>query len=307
VSAQSVAIDDHGDVAAAYEAIGDGPIMTNTRRDEVVTSDAGGAFSPPQSLGASGRSFADHVVIAPNGTATETLTDSNGLEASSRPLGGTFGAPHVISAVAEGDALANPANLSGSSGEMLDGLLLDDAAFDGQNLHVAAALAPAGGPFGAPVTVEQLPAGSTFSAIDGSIDASGDAAALSWNESPSTDSAGVIRVAVAGDGQSTGPGGGQPGGGHPGNGTPPNTKLTGKEIDRKHHRATFTFKAIGSATGFRCALITKTRHTHPKPRFSACRSPKSYKHLKHGHYTFEVAAVGSAGADRTPAIARFTT
>jgi hypothetical protein len=32
--------------------------------------------------------------------------------------------------------------------------------------------------------------------------------------------------------------------------------------------------------GFQCPLV--------KPSFSACRSPKTYKHLKPGKYTFEV-------------------
>jgi hypothetical protein len=68
------------------------------------------------------------------------------------------------------------------------------------------------------------------------------------------------------------------------------------KIDRKHHKATFRFKALG-ASGFQCALIrpAKTHTKHPKPHFAACKSPKTYKHLKKGKYTFEVRAISSAG------------
>ena len=63
----------------------------------------------------------------------------------------------------------------------------------------------------------------------------------------------------------------------------------------------FSFEAIGTATGFQCALVRT-----PKASFSACRSPKTYKHLKPGKYTFEVRAFNVAGADPTPANKRFT-
>ena len=74
---------------------------------------------------------------------------------------------------------------------------------------------------------------------------------------------------------------------------PPGTKITKAKISSKHHTAKFSFKAIGTATGFQCALV--------KPSFSACRSPKTYKHLKPGKYTFEVRAFNAAGAEPTPA------
>jgi hypothetical protein len=51
-------------------------------------------------------------------------------------------------------------------------------------------------------------------------------------------------------------------------------------------------------TGLQCALV--------KPSFSACRSRKTYKHLKPGKYTFEVRAFNAAGADPTPAKKSFT-
>jgi hypothetical protein len=44
---------------------------------------------------------------------------------------------------------------------------------------------------------------------------------------------------------------------------------------------------------------------HRKPRFKKCRSPKAYRHLRAGKYTFEVRALSSAGFDPTPAKSRF--
>jgi sugar lactone lactonase YvrE len=89
---------------------------------------------------------------------------------------------------------------------------------------------------------------------------------------------------------------------------PPGTKITKSQLEQKQHQAKFSFKAIGTATGFQCALVRtpKAHHKKPKPSFSACRSPETYKQLKAGKYTFEVRAFNAAGADQTPAKARFT-
>ncbi len=75
----------------------------------------------------------------------------------------------------------------------------------------------------------------------------------------------------------------------------PNTKIAKAKVSKKRHTATFRFKASG-ATGFQCALVKvkKTKKHHNKPKFSACSSPKSYKHLKHGKYTFEARALSHA-------------
>ena len=81
----------------------------------------------------------------------------------------------------------------------------------------------------------------------------------------------------------------------------PNTRITRAKINSKKHKATFKFKAIGNATGFECALAKK-KH---KPKFKRCSSPKAYKHLKRGSYTFEVRAVGPSGHDPSPAKRRF--
>jgi hypothetical protein len=88
----------------------------------------------------------------------------------------------------------------------------------------------------------------------------------------------------------------------------PGTKIAKSKISSTHRQATFSFKTIGSATGFQCALVEtpKARHKKPKPSFSACRSPKTYKHLKAGKYTFEVRAFNAGGADPTPAEKSFT-
>ena len=44
-----------------------------------------------------------------------------------------------------------------------------------------------------------------------------------------------------------------------------------------------------------------------KRKFAACRSPKTYKHLKPGKHRFRVRAVDGAGTDPTPATRKFAT
>ena len=82
-------------------------------------------------------------------------------------------------------------------------------------------------------------------------------------------------------------------------------KITGAKLDGKHHTATFSFKAIGAANTFRCALIRERKHhKYPKPSFASCHSPKVYRHLKPGSYRFEVEAL-SATSHRTLTIKSF--
>jgi uncharacterized delta-60 repeat protein len=77
---------------------------------------------------------------------------------------------------------------------------------------------------------------------------------------------------------------------------PPTIKALKAAVSAKKRRASFTFSAAGTASGFQCALVKPTKKKHaPKPSFSACRSPKTYKGLAAGKYTFEVRAVGSGG------------
>ena len=82
----------------------------------------------------------------------------------------------------------------------------------------------------------------------------------------------------------------------------PNTKITKSTISSTKHQASFKFVALGTATGFQCALVK----AHKKPAFKSCHSPKTYKGLKPGKYTFEVRALGAGGFDRTPAKKSFS-
>ena len=73
---------------------------------------------------------------------------------------------------------------------------------------------------------------------------------------------------------------------------PPNTSILRAKI---HPRgATFSFSGRGGAVlSFECELDEQP--------FQNCQSPKSYKHLKPGHYAFSVRAVDQHGFDLTPA------
>lgn len=71
----------------------------------------------------------------------------------------------------------------------------------------------------------------------------------------------------------------------------PGTKITAAKIRGKHHRARFSFKAVGHATGFQCALAK----SGARPKFSSCNSPRTYEKLKTGKYTFQVRALSHAG------------
>ena len=85
----------------------------------------------------------------------------------------------------------------------------------------------------------------------------------------------------------------------------PDTKITKSKIDKTNRRAKFKFKARGKSTGFQCALVKKHKkggkHKKPKPHFSSCRSPKTFKGLAAGGYTFLVRAFNAGGPDPTPA------
>jgi hypothetical protein len=81
----------------------------------------------------------------------------------------------------------------------------------------------------------------------------------------------------------------------------PDTAITGVLVNSGLHKATFKFKAIGSATGFQCAL----KKPHKVAIFKACSSPKTYLNLGVGLYTFRVRAFGPGGTDPTPAAKSF--
>jgi hypothetical protein len=82
----------------------------------------------------------------------------------------------------------------------------------------------------------------------------------------------------------------------------PDTRLAAPKINSTKRTATFGFRAVGVATGFQCALDRKGTPI----AFNPCTSPRSYKHLRLGTYTFEVRALNKTVADPTPAKKRFT-
>jgi Divergent InlB B-repeat domain len=77
----------------------------------------------------------------------------------------------------------------------------------------------------------------------------------------------------------------------------PDTRLVKTTIEASKRTARFTFKAVGTATSYRCALTARGK----KVVYKTCRSPVTFKKLKPGRYTFRVQAAGSAGTDPTPA------
>ncbi len=83
----------------------------------------------------------------------------------------------------------------------------------------------------------------------------------------------------------------------------PNTKIRKAKIVAGKGEAIFRFDAVGVASGFECEL--RRRHSDAKPKFKSCTSPKTYKHLKPGRYTFEVRGLNPAGQDPTPAKREF--
>jgi hypothetical protein len=82
----------------------------------------------------------------------------------------------------------------------------------------------------------------------------------------------------------------------------PETKLIKAVISSPKRQASFKFTSLGIAKSFQCSL-GKARKT---AAFKTCHSVKTYKNLKPGKYAFAVRAIGSGGADRTPAKKSFT-
>jgi hypothetical protein len=85
-----------------------------------------------------------------------------------------------------------------------------------------------------------------------------------------------------------------------GGGAPPGssaTTITKAKITGKKGKASFSFTGTRSPKGFQCKLIKpkKKHHKEPKATFSSCSSPKTYKHLTPGGYTFKVRASNAAG------------
>ena len=84
---------------------------------------------------------------------------------------------------------------------------------------------------------------------------------------------------------------------------PPDTTITGATINHVKRKATLTFASVGPATGFQCQLTA--RPSGKAPAYTACTSPKTYRHLARGKWRFRVRAVGTGGTDTTPAVKRF--
>jgi hypothetical protein len=82
---------------------------------------------------------------------------------------------------------------------------------------------------------------------------------------------------------------------------PPDTKVTTVKIRRAKHKATFAFSGVGRTSGFQCKLKRPNRAAS----YRSCSSPKVYKRLARGKYTFFVRAFGPGGTDSTPARYRF--
>jgi alpha-tubulin suppressor-like RCC1 family protein len=108
-------------------------------------------------------------------------------------------------------------------------------------------------------------------------------------------------------------------------GPPAGTAITGAVIKPKKKKATFSFIAPGAVSGYQCQLIKpkpkkkakgksgkagasaakgKKKKKQP-PKWTACASGKTYKHLKPGKYTFKVRALNSLGSDALPAQKKF--
>jgi hypothetical protein len=91
---------------------------------------------------------------------------------------------------------------------------------------------------------------------------------------------------------------------------PPDTVLLGESIDRSRASVTVRFRATGSSSGTRCALVRAATPAaaaaRATPRYSMCRSPLLLIGLQAGSYVLRVRAVGPGGPDPTPATFRFT-
>jgi hypothetical protein len=78
-------------------------------------------------------------------------------------------------------------------------------------------------------------------------------------------------------------------------------------------RATFSFTTPGVVSGYQCMLVRpkpkRKKAGRPKrrrkPRFVTCTSPKRYKKLRKGRYTFRVRALNQLGIEAVPAVRRF--
>jgi dipeptidyl aminopeptidase/acylaminoacyl peptidase len=80
----------------------------------------------------------------------------------------------------------------------------------------------------------------------------------------------------------------------------PRTILTAGRV--RNRSAVFSFDATGPATGYRCML----RRGDHKLSLARCGSPRTYRRLRPGRYTFSVVAIGPDEPYRTSAKRTFT-
>jgi hypothetical protein len=299
-----VVFDTQGDAVAAWQVqpAPPAPITLMT-----AAKPAGGTWGAAQMLSESGQTSFDLALgMSPEGAALALWAEpdrSLALMTASRPKGGTWSAPVVFqSNLVDDPRLAfdgqgNAAAVWNSD----DGshLKVRTAGFDGAGPRLNSLVIPTSGTVGhsldfsvAPFDVWSTIASTTWDFGDGS-QGSGTSVSHTYTAPgnhtvtvTATDSVGNAstatgNVAVAG---------------------PPDTTITKATINVAKHKATFTFTSNPTGTDFQCELKKGTK----KASFSSCASPKTYKNLSPGNYAFFVRAVGSVGADPTPAKNTFT-
>jgi hypothetical protein len=90
-----------------------------------------------------------------------------------------------------------------------------------------------------------------------------------------------------------------------------------QKIDSAKGTATFTFGGAGSFVGFQCELVRpapkpakpaakSSKAKRKAPTFTACGSPRTYRHLVPGAYTFKVRPVTADGVEGRPVSRKFT-
>ncbi len=85
----------------------------------------------------------------------------------------------------------------------------------------------------------------------------------------------------------------------------PNSKLSARIIDTRHHRPTFKFRALGSATGFQCALVQLRAPQGVETAVLPLQLGEELQTARVGQYEFYVRAFNTGGVDLTPATTTF--